>query len=202
MREDDTVLITLSSGLKVILTKEQMKLLDKNKEENERVIRDIYDVVKSMHDYNVRELRYWGNDRCCCCGDTDKEKFFILCKQCASFWDSGNEARNPLVDIYWALNDKVIKFPSLEEFRDKFSDNIKLAIPHIGKRLLGTHGEERLLGTHGEERGRYAEEKGKTVFRLISCLREREKQMVMDTQFIDDLISSVAQRWNLEEIAL
>jgi len=107
-------------------------------EDKERTIRDIYDVIKALHEHNIRGLRYWGKDRCCCCGDI-RHDFSILCKQCESFWNSGNfhDDGSPLADIYWSLTDRVVKFPSFEEFCVKFSDKIELAIPHIGERMIG-----------------------------------------------------------------
>jgi hypothetical protein len=65
-----------------------------------------------------------------------------------------------------------------------------MALSNIGARTLGIRNRE--------ERD---EERDKEISQLVFALRERIKQKLIDTQFVDDLVSSVAQRWNILEIS-
>jgi hypothetical protein len=156
---------------------------DGREETDERVeieftAKDIYDVLESVAYFNyVSRDRYNENGECCCCGIT-RQRGSVLCEPCVFFWERMEEINCSARD---RLYDRIVEW-----MRQKQDYSFR-----------------RFLSVCSKDIGVFVKDDRKTeaVSQLVRCLKEIERMKLVESLYIDDLIQSIAQRWNIVEIS-
>ena len=139
--------------------------------------KDVYDVLESVAYYNyISHDRYDWESECCCCGQT-RQGGSILCEFCNDIWDRMRDIDD---DARETMYGQIVKWIEKEEssFRLFFS----VCFKDIAKFVKD-------------------DRKTEAVDQLVRCLREIGKMKLLESRYVDDLIQSIAQRWNLVEIS-
>lgn len=138
----------------------------------------IYDTIRAVALHNYSESH--SCTECCNCGQR-RASGHILCLDCMSVWE---EMYRIDLDVREKLYSQICRWIqrgenySYELFCEKFANEIECFVPEIA-----------------------ISKRAEIVGKLIACLKEMEriKLLELDTKYIDDLINSVSQRWNLVE---
>lgn len=148
------------------------------REEMEFTARDIYDIFESVAYYNyVSRDRYDEESECCCCGST-RRGGSILCESCASVWDRMSE----------------IDGSSRERMYDKIVEWIRQKQEYSFGFFLSVCFKDIEIFVKDDR-------KAEAVNQLVRCLKRIEMMKLAESRYVDDLIQSIAQRWNIVEIS-
>jgi len=187
-KEEDDIVVTLSSGLKVRMTQEQYEKYQEKEEIKpwtlELTAKEIYSVLESIAYYNnVSKERFnsRSEEKCCCCGE-DRNTGRIVCSRCYSIWEQMSEINDKDREFLYHRIELSIKDITFLKFYSAYWEIIDKFVPVSQRFLLPV-----------------MRDKQEKIAQLARCLRQIEGLKFTDSRYIDDLISSVAQRWNILE---
>lgn len=152
---------------------------DEYDETDERVeieftARNIYNILESVAYYHYVSRERYSK---CCCGSFRQEGR-IICNFCA-------DIRDKMDDI-----DRIAR----ERMYDQMVEWIKQKQDYSFRRFFSVCFKD--IGIFVKDN-----RKIEAVEQLVRCLREIERMKLVESHYVDDLIQSIAQRWNILEIS-
>jgi len=141
--------------------------------------KDIYDVLESVVYYNyVSRKRYDEESECCCCGSA-RHGGQIVCDFCMDIW-----IRLEKIDFY-----------ARERLYDQIAEWIRQKHDYSFRLFLSVCSKD--IGIFIKD-----DRKMEAVNQLVRCLKRIEMMKLAESRYVDDLIRSVAKRWNIAEMVL